>query len=155
MVFRQGENPPKTTEEVCSPRPVLFRHPVTKSDMQPEIYFSFIISFVLRFEQITWSADQLEFRENSDWSTPRSVTGKTLSVLRSNLESYPSSSGDHHHPAILTSKKSSKNHLGHFIYRIKRLAYGQIAYNGKGVHKTPCITIFLFLYKEILEKNTP
>ena len=51
--------------------------------------------------------------------------------------------GDHRHAAMLPSRESSKKaHLGCHIYRIKWLSRSQIAYNGRGMHKTPCIHNF-------------
>ena len=69
---------------------------------------------------------------------------KGLSASRSNLERRPSSRGDHHHAATLPSRESSKKApLGCHIYGIKWLARSQIAYNGRGMHDTPCTHNFL------------
>ena len=67
-----------------------------------------------------------------------------LSASRSNLERHPSSRGDHHHAAMLPSKESSKKApLGCHIYGVKWLAHSEIAYNGRGMHETPCTHKFL------------
>ena len=69
---------------------------------------------------------------------------KGLSAWRSNPERCPSSRGDHHHAATLPSRKSSKKApLGCHIYGIKWLAHSEIAYNGRGMHETPCTHNFL------------
>ena len=52
--------------------------------------------------------------------------------------------GDHRHAATLPSRQSSKKaHLGCHIYGIKWLAHSEIAYNGRGMHETPCTHNFL------------
>lgn len=91
--------------------------------------------------------------------SPKNWSLERVSALRSSLDCYPSSRGDHHHWATLASKKSSKKaHFGHFIYGIQCLSHGQITYNGKGVHKIPCMQIFfffvlLFIIKKSWGKN--
>lgn len=117
-------------------------------------YISLSSSLVLRLKQNHLECSPVAIWGELRLGSPKDLSlAKAVSTLSSNLESCPTSRGDHHHPATVTSKKSSKKvHLGHFIYGIKYLAHGQIAYNGKGINKTPA-TIFLFLYKEILEKT--
>lgn len=120
------------------------------------MYFPFLISFVLRLKQSHLECSTVAIQGEFRLGSPKNLSlAKDLSALRSNLERHPSSRGDNNHPATLSKRSSQKAHLGHFIYGTKCLAHGQIAYNRKGVHKTPCIHKFLCFFMKEYWKNCP